>query len=87
MAKTKANYEIVKEYFQGIKYYEDGDKLIVILPDGLKEKYNDLHNEHLTTTLIMEDLDCVEFVCEFKAPKSAKEVLVLLAEDAKEFKS
>ena len=35
MAKAKTTDEIVKEYFQGIKYYEDEDKLIVILPEGL----------------------------------------------------
>ena len=85
MAKAKTTDEIVKEYFQGIKYYEDDDKLIVILPEGLKKKNDDLFNEHLTITLTMEDLDCIEFVCEFKAPKATKEVLVLLAEDAKGF--
>jgi len=87
MAKAKTTDEIVKEYFQGIKYYEDDDKLIVILPEGLKKKNDDLFNEHLTITLTMEDLDCIEFVCEFTAPKSTKEVLVLLAEDAKGFES
>ncbi len=85
MAKSKTNDEIVKEYFQGIKYYEDDDKLIVILPVGLKKKHDDLYDGHLTATLTMDDLDCVEFVCEFKAPKSTKEVLILLAEDAKGF--
>lgn len=87
MAKAKTTDEIVKEYFQGIKYYEDEDKLIVILPEGLKKKNDDLFNDHLTITLTMEDLDCIEFVCEFTAPKSTKEVLVLLAEDAKGFES
>ena len=87
MAKAKTTDEIVKEYFQGIKYYEDDDKLIVILPEGLKKKNDDLFNDHLTITLTMEDLDCIEFVCEFTAPKSTKEVLVLLAEDAKGFES
>ena len=87
MAKAKTTEEIVKEYFQGIKYYEDEDKLIVILPEGLKKKNDDLFNDHLTITLTMEDLDCIEFVCEFTAPKSTKEVLVLLAEDAKGFES
>jgi len=69
MAKAKTTDEIVKEYFQGIKYYEDDDKLIVILPEGLKKKNDDLFNEHLTITLTMEDVDCIEFVCEFTAPK------------------
>ena len=85
MAKAKTTAEIVKEYFQGIKYYEDEDKLIVILPEGLKKKNADLYDGHLTITLTMEDLDGIEFVCEFKAPKATKEVLVLLAEDAKGF--
>ena len=87
MAKAKTNDEIVREYFQGIKYYEDDDKLIVILPEGLKKKNADLYDGHLTITLTMEDLEGIEFVCEFKAPKSTKEVLVLLAEDAKGFDS
>ena len=88
MAKAKTTDEIVREYFQdGIKYYEDDDKLIVILPVGLKKKNADLYDGHLTITLTMEDLDCIEFVCEFTAPKSTKEVLVLLAEDAKGFES
>lgn len=87
MAKSKTNDEIVREYFQGIKYYEDEDKLIVILPEGLKKKNADLYDGHLTITLTMEDLEGIEFVCEFKAPKSTKEVLVLLAEDAKGFDS
>lgn len=86
MAKAKTTDEIVREYFQdGIKYYEDDDKLIVILPEGLKKKNADLYDGHLTITLTMEDLEGIEFVCEFKAPKSTKEVLVLLAEDAKGF--
>lgn len=88
MAKAKTTDEIVREYFQdGIKYYEDDDKLIVILPVGLKKKNADLYDGHLTITLTMEDLEGIEFVCEFKAPKSTKEVLVLLAEDAKGFDS
>ena len=85
MAKAKTTDEIVKEYFLGIKYYEDEDKLIVILPEGLKKKNADLYDGHLTITLTMEDLDGIEFVWEFKAPKATKEVLVLLAEDAKGF--
>lgn len=87
MAKAKTTDEIVIEYFQSIKYYEDADddKLIVILPEGLKKKNADLYDGRLTITLTMEDLEGIEFVCEFKAPKSTKEVLVLLAEDAKGF--
>ena len=37
--------------------------------------------------LVMEDLKDIEFLCLFTAPKSAKEVLVLRAEDAKGFDS
>ena len=35
MAKAKTTVEIVTEYFQMIRYYEDEEKLIVILPEGL----------------------------------------------------
>lgn len=88
MAKAKTTDEIVREYFQdGIKYYEDDDKLIVILPVGLKKKKADLFEDDLVLKLVMEELKDIEIVCQFKTPKAAKEVLVLLAEDAKGFDS
>ncbi len=87
MAKAKTTVEIVTEYFQGIRYYEDDDKLIVILPEGLKEKKSDLMDGDLNMKLVMEDLKDIEFLCIFSAPKAAKEVLVLRAEDAKGFDS
>ena len=87
MAKAKTTDEIVCEYFQGIKYYEDDDKLIVILPVGLKKKKADLFDDDLVLKLVMEDLNDIEIICQFKAPKKTKEVLVLLAEDAKGFDS
>ena len=87
MAKAKTNVEVVTEYFQSIRYYEDGDTLIVILPEGLKEKKSDLDDGDLNMKLVMEDLKDIEFLCLFTAPKSAKEVLVLRAEDAKGFDS
>ena len=87
MAKAKTTLEIVNEYFSSISYYEDKDKLIVILPEGLKEKKSDLDDGDLNMKLVMEDLKDIEFLCLFTAPKSAKEVLVLRAEDAKGFDS
>ena len=89
MAKAKTTVEIVTEYFQMIRYYEDenGDKLIVILPEGLKEKKSDLMDGDLNMKLVMEDLNDIEIICQFKAPKATKEVLVLLAEAAKGFDS
>ena len=87
MAKAKTTVEIVTEYFQGIRYYEDDDKLIVILPEGLKEKNSVLMDGDLNMKLVMDDLKDIEFLCIFTAPKAAKEVLVLRAEDAKGFDS
>ena len=87
MAKAKTTLEIVNEYFSSIRYYEDKDKVIVILPEGLKEKKSDLDDGDLNMKLVMEDLKDIEFLCLFTAPKSAKEVLVLRAEDAKGFDS
>ena len=87
MSKAKTTVEIVTEYFQMIRYYEDEDKLIVILPEGLKEKKSDLMDGDLNMKLVMEDLKDIEFLCIFTAPKAAKEVLVLRAEDAKGFDS
>lgn len=87
MAKAKTTVEILTEYFQMIRYYEDQDKLIVILPEGLKEKKSDLMDGDLNMKLVMEDLKDIEFLCIFTAPKAAKDVLVLRAEDAKGFDS
>ena len=87
MAKAKTNLEIITEYFQSIRYYEDGDTLIVILPEGLKEKKSDLMDGDLNMKLVMEDLNDIEFLCIFTAPKSAKEVLVLRSDEAKGFDS
>ena len=87
MAKAKTNLEIVTEYFQSIRYYEDDDKLIVILPEGLKEKKSDLDDGDLNMKLVIEDLNDIEILCIFTAPKSAKEVLVLRADEAKGFDS
>lgn len=87
MAKAKTTLEIVNEYFSSIRYYEDKDKLIVILPEGLKEKKSDLDDGDLNMKLVMEDLKDIEFLCLFTAPKSAKEVLVLRADEAKGFDS
>lgn len=87
MAKAKTNLEIVTEYFQSIRYYEDDDKLIVILPEGLKEKKSDLMDGDLNMKLVMEELKDIEILCIFTAPKSAKEVLVLRADEAKGFDS
>ena len=87
MAKAKTNVEIVNEYFSSIRYYVDEEKLIVILPEGLKEKKSDLDDGDLTMKLVMDDLKDIEFLCIFTAPKAAKEVLVLRAEDAKGFDS
>ena len=87
MAKAKTTLEVVTEYFQSIRYYEDDDKLIVILPEGLKEKKSDLDDGDLNMKLVMEDLKDIEFLCIFTAPKSAKEVLVLRADEAKGFDS
>ena len=73
MAKAKTTDEIVREYFQdGIKYYEDDDKLIVILPVGLKKKKADLFEDDLVLKLVMEELNDIEIICQFKAPKAAK---------------
>lgn len=87
MAKAKTTVEIVNEYFSSIRYYVDKEKLIVILPEGLKEKKSDLDDGDLTMKLVMDDLKDIEFLCIFTAPKAAKEVLVLRAEDAKGFDS
>ena len=88
MAKAKTTDEIVRENYQdGIKYYEDDDKLIVILPVGLKKKKADLFEDDLVLKLVMEELNDIEIICQFKAPKATTEVLVLLAEDAKGFDS
>ena len=59
----------------------------MILPVGLKKKKADLFEDDLVLKLVMEELNDIEIICQFKAPKATKEVLVLLAEDAKGFDS
>ena len=88
MAKAKTPKDIVVEYFEGIKYYREGDKLIVILPEGLKVRESKLLEKEKTVDLEMfiEELSgsCL-FVAQLESPPKVKELLVLQAEDAKGF--
>ena len=85
MAKAKSPSDLVVEYFLGIKYFENDDGLIVILPEGLKEKSHSLVGDDLNVKMKMDGLKDVEFVGIFSVPRTTKEVLVLQAEDAKGF--
>ena len=88
MAKAKSPKDIVVEYFQSIKYYREDDKLIVILPDGLKVREAKLTEEEKIVDLEMfvEDLGAAFlFVAELDAPAKVTELLVLQAEDAQGF--
>ena len=87
MAKAKTPQEAVVEYFSNIKYYEDSNKLIVLLPEGLTIDKNELDDEDnkLNLELSMDGLEVVRFVVEVKTPKDTEDVLVLQEEDAKFF--
>lgn len=85
MAKVKSPSDLVVEYFLGIKYFEDDDNLIVILPEGLKEKSHSLLGNDLNVKMKMDGLKDIEFLGIFSVPRTTKEVLILQAEDAKEF--
>lgn len=85
MAKAKSLSETVVEYFSGIKYFEDKNSLIVILPEGLKEKSHSLLGDDLNVKMKMDDLKDIEIVGIFSVPRTTKEVLVLQDEDAKGF--
>lgn len=86
MAKTKKTSEIVSEYFQGIKYFEEDKRLIVILPEGLEEKKAELDDDILKLQLRVIDLENFTIIGGLKVPnKTVEEVLVLRAEDAKLF--
>ena len=88
MAKAKSPKDVVVEYFQSIKYYREEDKLIVILPEGLKVHEAELKEKEKTVDLEMfiEDLGAAFlFVAELDAPAKVSELLVLQAEDAQGF--
>lgn len=85
MAKAKTPKDIVVEYFSSIKYFEEEDKLIVILPEGLKVEKSELKSHQVTLKMVIEDLGTISFVAHLDAPVKAKDLLVLQAEDAKGF--
>lgn len=85
MAKAKTPKDIVVEYFNSIKYFEEEDKLIVILPEGLKVEKSELKSHQVTLKMVIEDLGTILFVAQLDAPVKAKDLLVLQAEDAKGF--
>jgi len=87
MAKVTPK-DVVVEYFQSIKYYREEDKLIVILPDGLKIRESELKEDEkiVDLELFIEDLgSAFLFVAELDAPAKVNELLVLQAEDAQVF--
>lgn len=85
MAKAKSPKDAVVEYFQGIKYFQEQDRLIVILPEGLKVQSSELKDKQVDLELYIEELGSLLIVAELDAPTKAKELLVLQAEDAKGF--
>ena len=86
MAKIKKTSEIVSEYFQGIKYFEEKDRLIVVLPEGLEQKKADLKDGVLKLESKVADLEDFTIIGNLKVPdEDVKEVLVLRATDAKAF--
>ena len=86
MAKTKNISEIVSEYFQNIKYFEEKDRLIVVLPEGLEQEKADLNDGVLKLELKVADLEDFTIICSLKAPdEDVEEVLVLRATEAKAF--
>ncbi len=86
MAKAKSPKDTVVEYFQGIKYYIEEDKMIVVLPDGLLLKKAELSDKEVKLEMYIDGLSSVVFVSEIDAPEGDyTELLVLQAEDAKFF--
>lgn len=87
MAKAKTPKDIVVEYFQGIKYFQEEDRVIVILPEGLKLHKADLTDKQIDLEMVIEELGSILFVAELDAPAKTNELLVLQAEDAKMFEN
>lgn len=85
MAKAKTPKDTIIEYFNSIKYFEEKSKLIVILPEGLKVEKSELKGHKVTLNMVIEDLGSILFVAQLDAPVKATDLLVLQAEDAKEF--
>lgn len=84
MAKATPK-DIVVEYFQSIKYFRNENKLIVILPDGLKVRDAELKEDEkvIDLELYIDELSAeFVFIAELDAPAKVNELLVLQAEDA-----
>ncbi len=86
MAKAKAPKDYVIEYFQDIRYFQEEDRIIVILPEGLKIQGSDLDGKHLKLDMAMDGIGTISFVANVDIPIEVDELLVLQAADAQAFK-
>lgn len=85
MAKAKSPMEATVDYFQGIKYFVDEGKLIVLLPEGLKVFKAELKDDKIELKLHIEGLDNLFVVVKLDAHVKTEDYLILQAEDAKGF--
>lgn len=86
MAKFKRNSEIVVEYFQDIKFFEaDDDKVIVLLPEGMKNKRTSIEKNSLKVEFELDGVENLTIVGTLKTPNKIEDVVVLEADDAVKF--
>lgn len=85
MAKFKRNSEIVAEYFQDIKFFEEADKVIVLLPEGMKNKKTTIEKSSLKVEFELDGIENLTVVGTLKTPNKIEDVVVLEADDAVKF--
>jgi len=86
VAKFKRNSEIVVEYFQDIKFFEDDDnKVIVLLPEGMKNKKTSIEKNSLKVEFELDGVENLTIVGTLKTPNKIEDVVVLEADDAVKF--
>ena len=85
MAKFKRNSEIVAEYFQDIKFFEEDDKVIVLLPEGMKNKKTSIEKNSLKVEFELDGIENLTVVGTLKTPNRIEDVVVLEADDAVKF--
>ncbi len=85
MAKVKSLCEIAAEYLGSVTYFEQDDKLIVLLPEGMKAKKTKLVDNKLDITITLDGLEIFTVNGSLSVPKNTEDFEVLSVEDAKHF--
>ena len=85
MSKAKTAKDTVIDFFESMKYFVEGEKIIVVLPEGLLLKKSSIDDGRIRMELYIDGLTSVLFVSDVESPEDIQEILVLQAEDARHF--